>query len=685
MLVDVGYFALLLVLAATVYAAALAVAGARLNEPGWVESARRALLGAALLLTLSSICLLILLAGNRFDLEFIATVTSRAMPLYLKLTAWWGGQAGSLHFWAWLLSSFGAAAMLRDWRQERAALPYVIAILAGTLAFFVSLVVFVDNPFARLWQSAATGEVTVAMFPPPGALAFAPLDGRGLNPLLRHPGMIIHPPLLYLGFVAFVVPFAFAMAALITGRFDAGWIRSTRRWTLAGWLFLSLGLLLGGRWAYDVLGWGGYWGWDPVENAALMPWLTGTALLHSAVVQERRGLLKRWNLTLVILTYGLVIFGTFLSRSGVISSVHAFAQSAIGPLFFAFIAITLLGSLGLLWRGWDGLADEQPREGWFSREGAFLLNNYLFLGLTVSVFWGTVYPMLSEAVTGSQITVGPPYYRQVTGPLFAALVLLMGIAPLLAWRQASARRLGAALCLPLAAALMVMFGLAVAGLTSLGGLFGYGLVSLVGLSTVLEYGRGAQARCRATGEGWPKALVRLITRSRRRYGGYAIHLGVVLIALGVIGTTFFQIETQGRLAPGESLTIGRYTLTYIGLDEALAPDDRIVTTATVDVAERGTRLARLYPHRDLYVRSGQPMTIAGLHSDLAGDVYVILADWEELSSAGATFKVYVNPLINFIWLGGAVFVLGTLIAAWPERRRAVARSVAAPPAHRAPE
>jgi len=338
----------------------------------------------------------------------------------------------------------------------------------------------------------------------------------------------------------------------------------------------------------------------------------------------------------------------------------------------------VLGSLALLWRGWDGLADEQHREGWFSREGAFLLNNYLFLGLTVSVFWGTVYPMISEAVTGSQITVGPPYYQQVTGPLFAALVLLMGIAPLLAWRQASARRLGAALSLPLAVALLVMLGLALVGLTSLGGLFGYGLVTLVGLSTVLEYGRGAQARRKATGEGWPKALTRLITRSRRRYGGYAIHLGVVLIALGVVGTTFFQLETQGRLAPGESLAIGRYTLTYVGLDEALAPDDRIVTTATVDVTEHGVPLTRLYPHRDLYVRSGQPMTIAGLHSDLAGDVYVILADWEELSSAGATFKVYVNPLINFIWLGGAVFILGTLIAAWPERSRAVTRTIAAP-------
>ena len=668
MWVDLGYFALVLGLGISVYAIAMSLAGAWLNEPRWVESARHALLGVWPVLTVSSACLLVLLATGQFNVEFVASVTSRGMPFYLKLTAWWGGQSGSLHFWSWLLAGFSGAAMLRDWRRETATLPYVIAITALTLTFFLGLVVFVENPFMRLWQDVTTGALSAGVLAPAGAAEFWPADGRGLNPLLRHPGMVIHPPLLYLGFVGFIVPYAFAMAALITGREDADWIRSTRRWTLTGWLFLSLGLLLGARWAYDVLGWGGYWGWDPVENAALMPWLTGTALLHSALIQEKRGLLKRWNLVLVILTYALVIFGTFLSRSGVLSSVHAFAQSAIGPLFFIFIAATLLGSLALLWRGWDTLADEGPRERWFSREGAFLLNNFLFLGLTAAIFWGTVFPMISEAVVGVQITVGPPYYNRVTGPLFAALILLMGVAPLLAWGKASARQLGARSRFALLAAAALVGILLLSGMRSPGGLFGYGLVAVVGVSTLLEFWRGARARRRITSERWPLALMRLMARDRRRFGGYTIHLGVVLIALGVVGTSFFQQETQGNLEPGERLSIGRYDLTYLGLEDALAPDERAVTTATIEVSHDGTVLERLYPRRDLYYRSGQPMTIPGLHSSLEGDVYIILADWEHLSATSATFKIYHNPLVNFIWLGGVVFILGTLIAAWPERR-----------------
>src|SRR3990172_217940 len=349
MIADLGFFALVTAFMLALYGCAAAVYGHWRKAPQWIGSARAATLLTFPLLTISALSLVYSLVNLDFNLEYVASVTSRSMPLYLRATALWGGQAGSLLFWAWLMSAFASAAMLRDWGRDRDLQPWVIIVCLATLAFFLSLILFFENPFVRLWQGLS-GTVLTALWQPGGAQAYIPFDGNGLNPLLRHPGMIIHPPILYLGFVSFVIPFAFAIAALVTGRSDDRWIRVTRRWTLVAWLFLSLGLLLGSRWAYDVLGWGGYWGWDPVEIAAFMPWLTGTAFLHSVMIQEKRGLFKHWNLLLIILTYDLVIFGTFLTRSGVLSSVHAFAQSAIGPMFFIFIAITLAISLFLLIR-----------------------------------------------------------------------------------------------------------------------------------------------------------------------------------------------------------------------------------------------------------------------------------------------------------------------------------------------
>jgi cytochrome c-type biogenesis protein CcmF len=661
----IGVFSLYLALACSVYGAALALASLAQPTPAWVASARRAAWLTFPLLSLACACLVGLIVTGAFQVEYVAQVSSRTMPLYLKFTALWGGQAGSLLFWSWLLAGFILAVMLRPWRQDRALLPAVTAVTLITLAFFIGLVAFLENPFSRLWQWPGSDQITSAVFAPAGAEPFVPADGRGLNPLLRHPGMIIHPPLLYLGFVAFVIPYAFALASLVTGRSDGSWVKSTRRWTLVGWLFLSLGLMLGGRWAYDVLGWGGYWGWDPVENAALMPWLTATAFLHSAMVETRRGLFRRWNLVLVILTYGLVVFGTFLSRSGVLSSVHAFAQSAIGPWFFGFIALTFLVSLALLIYRWPALADSGGEVRWFSREGAFLLNNLLFLGVLGAILWGTLFPMISEVVTGQRVTVGPPYYNAVTGPQLAALIALMGVAPLLAWGRASLRTLGRQLLIPLGAATVLVTALAVAGMRAPGAVLGLWLVAGAAGVMLLEVVNGLRARHRSTGEGPLTALTRLFARHQQRYGGYLIHLGVCLIALGVIGSTFFQQETQQRLAIGESLTLGPYTLVYERLEEALSPNEKIVTTATVAIYRDGELLGKVEPHRDFYYLSGQPMTIAGVRSSLEDDVYVLLADWEGVAEGSATFKVYVNPLINWLWLGGVVFVLGSLVAGWP--------------------
>ncbi len=680
MLANFGFFSLLTALGCAIYASVVAVLAARRRQPAWLVSAHHAALLTWPLVTLACLILVVLLVTDQYQLDYVFGVTSRAMPMYLKVTALWGGQAGSLLFWSWLMSTFTAAALLRKWDRDRGFMPYVILVMMVTLGFFIALVVFFENPFARLWQFA-NGETATGMLAPAGAAAITPADGRGLNPLLRHPGMIIHPPMLYVGFVSFVVPYAFAMAALITRRVDDEWIRTTRRWTLVGWLFLSLGLILGGRWAYDVLGWGGYWGWDPVENAAFLPWLTGTAFLHSVMIQEKRGMLKKWNMVLIILTYALVIFGTFLTRSGVLSSVHAFAQSAIGPSFFAFIALTFVFSLYFLFREWDHLRSEHQLDSLLSRESMFLLNNLLFMCIAAVVFLGTVYPMISELVQNQKITVGPPFYNATTGPLFAGLVLLMGVAPLVAWRHASARQLGRLLWWPFAAALLVVVILVVVGIRSWGALLGFGITAFVTFTTLLEFYRGVRARMRSTGENPFLALITLIGRNRRRYGGYTIHLAVVIMTIGIIGSNFFQIETQGQLRPGEQLTLGRYIVTFDSLDEFFTDDGRQVARATVSVFRDGQPVGQLHPRRDFYIESQQPMTIPGVRSTLEDDVYVLLVTWEPVAANGATFKIYVNPLINWVWAGGIVFILGTLVAAWPdpaEARRRYPVAAAAP-------
>jgi cytochrome c-type biogenesis protein CcmF len=666
MLANLGFFSVLFTLLAALFGAGASAYGSLRRRAAFVESGRHAMVLAFPLLSVSVICLELLLTQGSYQVEYVSAVTSRAMPVYLRITALWGGQPGSLLFWSWLMAAFATAASLRRWDRDRDLLPGVTLVTMGTLAFFLLLVVGFENPFARLWQTA-DGLVETAMFAPAGSLPFVPVDGQGLNPLLRHPGMIIHPPMLYLGFVSFVVPYAFAIASMMTGRSDDRWIRLTRRWALVAWLFLSLGLILGGRWAYDVLGWGGYWGWDPVEIAALMPWLAGTAFLHSVMIQEKRGILKHWNMVLIILTYALVIFGTFLTRSGVLSSVHAFAQSAIGPLFFAFIGLTFAASLALLLRRWGELRGENQLDSMLSREAFFLLNNLLFMGILAVCFLGVIFPLISELVTGQKVTVGAVWYERITGPLWAGLLLLMGVAPLSAYGRSSWRILGSSIWKPAVAAGVVVAALALAGMRMPGALVGYGLASLAGFVALYEFGRGAWARRLRHGENLVTALFRLAARNRRRYGGYVIHLGVVLMAFGVIGIENFQTQTQGTLSQGEALTMGRYSLVYESLAEFDTPDGRNVARAVVSVYRDGDFLGELYPRRDYFYESEQPMSIPGVRSSLEDDVYILLVSWEPVGVGAATFKVYRNPLVNFVWWGGLVFILGTLVAAWPER------------------
>ena len=654
MLADIGYFSLLLAFLAAIYSALAAWYGSRTAKPKWVESGRNATIIIFFLVLFSCVALILSLLRNDFSIEFVWRVSSIEMPTYLKVTALWGGQAGSLLFWNLLLAAFTAAAMARRWEKQRELMPYVIIVGAMTQIFFLGISLFVENPFARL-----------AIIPP---------DGNGLNPLLRHPGMIIHPPMLYLGFVGFTVPYTFAMAALMANKLDDRWIHATRRWTLVAWLFLSLGLILGGRWAYDVLGWGGYWGWDPVENASLMPWLAGTAFLHSVMIQEKRDMFKMWNMFLIILTYCLVILGTFVVRSGVISSVHSFAQSAIGPLFFGFIAIMFVFSVYWASKRRDELASKNNIQSFLSREAAFLYNNFVILAILAVVFLFTYYPIFSELFTGEKGFVGPPVYERALAPLFALLLLLMGVAPLTMWYRSSLKRIEMGALWPAVAATAFVGILFAFGMRSWGALLGFWIVGFATILTLLEFWKGTRARMKRGENAWT-AYTKLMARNRRRYGGYWIHIGVLVMAFGVIGTEMFRQETQIRLESGESISLGNYEMVFQNVDRYPGDDDLVITEATVDVYQDGRLVSTLLPRSELYTRTMQPMTIPKAHSTVSEDFYILLVDWEPLTPNSATFRIYLNPLINWVWAGGIIFILGTLIAAWPDAREEKVRVV----------
>ena len=644
MIAEIGFITLVLALLTSVYTTVAVAYGNRTNNYKWVESARNATIVTLPLVTIACGLIVVALVQDDFSLDYVWQVSSREMPTYLKVTALWGGQAGSLMLWNWLLAIFTAASMIRKWGDQKELMPYVLIVGSFSQIFFLSLSVFVENPFALS--------------------EFIPPDGNGLNPLLRHPGMIIHPPVLYLGYVGFLVPYGFAMAALMSGKLDDAWIRTTRRWTLIAWLFLSLGMILGGRWAYDVLGWGGYWAWDPVENASFMPWLAGTAFLHSVMIQEKRDMFKMWNMVLIVLTYVLVIYGTFIVRSGVISSVHSFAQSAIGPLFFGFLAFMVIFSAGWLFVRWDSLKSKNRLDSFYSREAAFLYNNFLFLAILAIVALFTNYPILSELVTGEKGFVGPPVYEQALWPLFLALVLLMGVAPLTMWYRSSPARIGMSLRWPAVAATIGVGILFAFGMRQWLGLLGIWVVIFSAILTILEFWKGTRARMKKGEPIWT-AFGRLMARNRRRYGGYWIHIGVLVMAVGIVGVEIYQEETQVRLEIGDTVELANYEMQFVAMDQYPGPDDLIITEATVDVYDNGRYVGQLNPRSELYTRTGQPMTIPGSRSTLTEDFYVITVNWEEMSAQAATFRVYNNPMINWVWAGGFIFIFGTMVAVWP--------------------
>lgn len=670
MIPDIGLIALVIAFCLSIYASLMAINGEWSKRVRWVASARNATVAVFALLTISVLTVVYSLYVMDFSQAYVADVSSIAMSPFLRITALWGGQQGSVLFWAWMMAGFIALVVLRKWESNAALMPYIIFVAMLTTTFFVGVVVFITNPFTKMWIVPGAEDLVIALFQPANGEQYIPYDGSGLNPLLRHFGMIGHPPTTYLGFTGFVIPFAFAIAALLKNDTVSDlWIRSVRRWTLVAWIFLSIGLILGGRWAYDVLGWGGFWGWDPVENAMLMPWLTGTAFLHSVMMTEKRGMLKRWNILLIILTYSLSLFGTFITRTGVVGSVHAFSKTALGPAFLIFISITFIGAMVLLMARWNNLKSEHEIESILSREAAFVLQNMLFLAITIAVLWGTVFPLITELFTDTKITVGPPYFKQVTGPMFIALVLLMGVTPLLAWRKQSTLKLLARLAIPLIGAIAAALVWAVFNPKSQPiSLFSLGVVFFVTISLLAEFWRGTRIRMTTRGENPLTALFKLVVNNRRRFGGYIIHLGVVMIVLGFIGDTFFKSETQGTLSMGETITIGEYSLRFDGLESYMGSDGREIVEAQTVLFKNGQPIKDLRPRRDYFIVQEQPVSIAGVYSTPAEDVYVLLVGWETVSNQSSTFKIYINPLINWVWIGGFVLTFGILIGAWSQAR-----------------
>ncbi|MCX6018075.1 MAG: heme lyase CcmF/NrfE family subunit [Chloroflexi bacterium] len=645
MLTDLGHLSVWLALVFCAYAAIVSIIGASRNDDRLVQSARYAALLTLPLVLIGCLGLWYALFTHDFGVKYVTEVSSLATPMIFRFTALWGAQAGSILFWCLIMSLFVATVMLRNWKNEKALLPYVTLASVLVLGFFIGLELLLANAFIRL--------------------DFPPADGRGLNPLLRHPGMIIHPPMLYAGYTGMLPSFAFCIASLATRRTDNLWLTASRRWTLFGWVLLTAGLILGGRWAHDVLGWGGYWGWDPSENMPFITWLLCTAFLHSQMIQEKRGMFKNWNVFLMLVTFASMFFGTAFIRSGLLTSVHAFAASNIGPWFMGAMALMLIGSTALWLTRLDTLKSENNLDAAFSREGIFLLQNVLFVSTAFTVFIGTIFPILSEGIGGKKITVGPPFFDQVAGPQMMILVFLMGVAPLLAWARASARAVGRMVIVPLLVAVAVVGLFLVSGRTQPLPLFGIFLCAYTLAQTLLEYVRGVQARMNSMNENIGVALWRLLQRNQRRYGGYFVHIGVVLIAVGALGKGFYGFDHIRNVQLNETFTVGDYTFTYRGIAPATCEFEDCQTTQAALLVQTtdGRTLGGVYPHRDYYPIQQHTATIADISGSFNEEVYVLLGGWDK-GGATASFHVYINPFINWIWAGGIIMVLGFMLTFW---------------------
>jgi len=639
---EIGELCILLSLGISIYSTIVPILAVKRGRGEYVVSAENSIFVTAGLITISSAILTYAFLNRDFSIEYVANYSNRDLPLFYTVSAFWAGQKGSLLFWSLLLSLFAAVVVIQNKNKNRDFMPYVISIISVTQCLFLVLMTFAERPFE---------------------LIYPPEDGSGLNPMLQNPGMVFHPPTLYMGYVGFTIPYAFAMASLLTGHLGDVWIKTTRRWTIFSWFFLGMGNLFGAWWAYRVLGWGGYWAWDPVENASFMPWLTGTAYLHSVMIQERRDMLKVWNMVLIVLTFSLTIFGTFLTRSGVIQSVHSFGQGPVGYYFLGFLIIVIVFSSYLIVSRLSILKSNNELDSIVSRESSFLFNNLILVGAAFATFWGTMFPLISEAIKGEKVTVGPPFFNQVNIPIGLVLLLLIGICPLIAWKKASINNFKRNFLIPFIVSIIGGIALMPIGTGHLMAWLSFTISIFVITTIVMEFYKGAIARRETTGEGFVKALITLIRKNKRRYGGYIIHIGVVLMYIGITGTSY-NMEKEATLKKGESMSIGDYKVVYKDIKDNTPVPTKVEVIATMDVEKDGKIIATATPRRDFYKTAEQPISRVYNLSGLKEDLYIILAGFQEDGSA--TFKIHVNPLVKWLWIGGLVLGAGTLIAMLPD-------------------
>ncbi len=650
---NIGALAIVLAFCLAVYSAVCSVIGKLAKKPFLAVSAQRAVYAVFGLLTLASGLLVYLLLTGNYFIAYVAAHSDPGMPALYKFTAWWGGQEGSLLLWAWLLSGYSAVVMWTNRKRLRDMMPWVTFILMATETFFLTLITFPLSPFKILIAGAKANLVEG--------------QPQGLNPLLQYPAMAIHPPMLYLGYVGFTVPFAFAIAALITKQPGDAWIHTTRRWTLITWLFQSTGVTLGMGWAYAVLGWGGYWGWDPVENASLLPWISGTAFLHSVMMQEKKGMMKVWNMVLVAGTFFLCILGTFLTRSGIVSSVHAFAQSSIGNYFVVFLTVGIAATIWIILDRLKFLKSEAHLESVVSRESSFLFNNLILLSSCFAVLWGTLFPVISEAITGEKISVDKPFYDKILVPVGLFLMFLTGVGPLVAWRRSSLESLRRAFLWPSVAAVALVIGLCFAGVYEHPyALVSFGLCLFVTVTIALEFWKGANAIRAKDQVSLVRAAVELTHRNTRRYGGYIVHMGVVLMFIGFTGSAFNQDRTV-QVTPGQDFSIGHYNLNITNVQDGDNDNYewRIVSMA---VRKGGEDLGIVRPEHRFYKSSKQPASVVAIRRRLNEDLYVNFAGMSSDESK-LVIQAYVFPLVSWIWIGYWVLLSGTLICFIPPKVR----------------
>jgi cytochrome c-type biogenesis protein CcmF len=648
---ELGNTSLIIALALASYSAFASFAGVRQQQQSLVISGQRANYLVTMTLAVAVMALVVAFLSNEFSIAYVAAHSSLAMPQIYTWVAFYAGNEGSLLFVAFALSGMSAVAMAMSPRRLGSQRPYANGVLMLILIFFLAVMLFMANPFE--------------------VLPVTPIDGQGINPLLTHPGMFIHPPLVMVGLIAIAVPFALGIGGLISGRIDDDWVDTARIWGIVAWVFLAMGLLLGAWWAYTILGWGGYWAWDPVENAAFMPWLGLTAFIHSIMVQKRRGMFRMWNIALINISFSLGAFGIFINRGGPVPSVHSFGASNLGWVFLLFLGVVLVVSFGLFSYRFALLRSTQSLESMLSREAAFLVNNLLLLGIAFITLWGVIFPLISELVTGRTITVGEPFYNDMNGPLMLALIVLMGVGPLIPWRHATWASVQRAITLPVILTLAITALIAIIlRITIPVVVLGVAACTLVAVAIAQEWVRGATARHRTSGASYPVSFIQLLASNRPRYGGYFSHLAIVILAFGIIGSTFYNLEKDVFLTIGESSDVGEYTVEFAGVDTTTY-SDRTERVASMRVYRGDEFVATLEAWHGVYPDFNMLSTRAGIRSTPVADLYIIFSELQP-DGRTAAFRLLLNPLVWWMWAAGPLLILGTVVALWPARQRALA-------------